>query len=91
MRSPQIERASFISDEKKARYSDLKVMQSAAGWYVGTSYLSEYGPPDEPGSRDTEYFATREEAQACLDNLEAVPEEEPDDTLDEIPILRLHP
>ena len=75
MRSPQV-----TENERRAveagmaseaeRYSDLRVMQSAAGYYVGT----EYRLPDgftQPGSRDSGYFGTRAEAQAFLDALES--------------------
>jgi hypothetical protein len=48
-------------------YSDLQVLRSAAGWYVGTIY-NNCGHPD-PGSRDTGYFATKEEADYALQTL----------------------
>jgi hypothetical protein len=58
--------------------SDEKVMQSAAGFYVGFDCW-EYKEDDQlwfgewsgcfPYSRESEYFATREEAQAYLDYL----------------------
>lgn len=43
------------------RYSDLKVMRSQAGFYVGTSY--EDG---SPGSRDSGYHPSREAAERTL-------------------------
>lgn len=71
MRSPQITNSPWLTD--KGRYGDLKVMQSPAGWYVGTEYrcTDDLGDYFEPGSRDTDYFATREEAEALLAQLEA--------------------
>lgn len=61
--SPQVQ----ICDAANAsRYSPLQVLRSAAGYYIGTVYHNEDGF-DEPGSRDSEYFATAEEAQHALD------------------------
>jgi hypothetical protein len=70
MRSPMIENAPYIDAADKTKYSDLKVMRSGAGWYVGTDYTQ--GPDDEfpglvePGSRDTEYMASKDEAEMTL-------------------------
>lgn len=54
-----------INTIPKNGYSDLMVMKSAAGFYVGTYYrdceFSEEGFLC-PGSRDSGYFATAEEA-----------------------------
>ena len=47
-------------------YSDLKVMKSAAGYYVGTVYINDDGFV-EPGSRESGYFKTREEAEKELE------------------------
>jgi hypothetical protein len=48
-------------------YTKLKVMQSAAGWYVGRGYLDpDCGGMEVPGSRESEYFGTREEAELEL-------------------------
>jgi hypothetical protein len=47
------------------RYSDLQVLRSAAGWYVGTVFTDASGFP-MPGSRDSGYFATREDAEGFL-------------------------
>lgn len=41
---------------------ELRVLQSAAGYYIGT--LDEFGLPN---SRDSGYYATAEDAQAELD------------------------
>ena len=52
-------------------YSDLRVMKSAAGYYIGTSFThtqGEFKGLEEPGSRESEYFATAEEARDALDN-----------------------
>jgi len=50
-------------------YSDLLVLKSAAGYYVGTLYAPE-GQPAEPGSRDTAYFPTEEDAKYALQTLQ---------------------
>jgi len=64
MKSPQVELATYISGDKKRRYSDLQVLESRAGFYVGTTYDGNHGP--EPGSRDSGYFPTREKAEGAL-------------------------
>jgi hypothetical protein len=48
------------------KYSDLKVMRSEAGYYVGTEYVNDDGFV-EPGSRESGYFKTREEAEKELE------------------------
>lgn len=63
MKSPMVESASYVNDAE--RYSDLQVLQSGAGYYVGTMYENPEGY-QEPGSRDSDYFATREGAEAYL-------------------------
>lgn len=55
------------------KYTDLKVIKSGAGWYIGTEY--EYIDQDsgytiaEPGSRDSNYFPTEEMAKYALAQL----------------------
>lgn len=50
---------------KDGHYSKLQVLKSAAGFYVGR--LFRYLNGDEtPGSRDSEYFSTKEEAEEAL-------------------------
>lgn len=48
-------------------YSDLMVLSSPAGWYIGTIHHHEDGF-DEPGSRESEYFSTKTEATLALKN-----------------------
>lgn len=68
MKSPMVTNAGYIPD--KSGYADLMVCSSAAGYYVGTMFneCDETGRFlfQEPGSRDSEYYATREEAEALL-------------------------
>lgn len=51
-------------------YTDLQVLRSGAGHYVGTMYRSPDGF-QEPGTRDTVYYGTQEEAKLALEQLEA--------------------
>lgn len=47
--------------------SDLKVMKSNAGYYVGRDYWEKAYPEIKmPYSRESDYFATREQAHNCL-------------------------
>jgi hypothetical protein len=62
MKSPQI---AHLPAEEQALFSELKVLKSAAGFFVGSSYNNPAGF-QEPGSRDTEYFQTREQAERRL-------------------------
>lgn len=69
-----IQHAAYLDKAEKSGYSELKVMRSAAGWYVGTTFRNTEIPGmvfDEPGSRDTGYFATEAEAAEYLRRLEA--------------------
>lgn len=63
MKSPIIQQSDYIRN--KQCYSELTVMKSAAGWYVGTWYTNSDGSK-EPGSRDTGYFNSPEMAEAAL-------------------------
>ena len=69
MKSPMVTNLGAITDP--GRYSDLQVLQSAAGFYIGTVYTDEHGFK-EPGSRDSDYFATREEAERALGAMQAL-------------------
>ena len=66
MRSEQV--LTFASAVDEPNYSDLQVLKSAAGSYIGTTYRADgyY----EPGSRDSDYYETREAAEADLKRLE---------------------
>lgn len=50
-------------------YSELKVMLSGAGYYLGTEFVHTSGDFEglvEPGSRESGYFKTYEAAEAAL-------------------------
>lgn len=75
MQSPMIKHGDFITEGEKGKYTDLMVLRSGAGWYVGTLY-QEFDTEgnmswQEPGSRDSPgYFATKEEAERFLKTME---------------------
>lgn len=51
----------YITD--KQRYSQLQILKSNAGYYIGTIYQNPSGF-EEPGSRDSvEYYKTEEAAE----------------------------
>ena len=71
MKSPMIQNAEWINEDDKKNYSDLKVLKSNAGYYIGTEYSDTELPGfNEPGSRDTEYFKSEKEANTELFLLE---------------------
>lgn len=52
-------------------YTDLMVLESAAGFYIGTLFIHEHSDLaglHEPGSRESEYFPTYEVALSALVN-----------------------
>lgn len=83
MKSPMIQNASYLTE--KTGYSELQVLSSAAGYYVGTTYTDPEDGFTEPGSRDSDYFRTHEEAERYLKIITAVG----DDTA--AMVLREHP
>lgn len=69
MKSKQI-----VTNDDYNAYGDLLPMCSAEGWYVGSFYHgmgSEGEMIYTPGTRDSDYYKTFEEAQQHLDSLEA--------------------
>ena len=50
----------------KRGYSELKVMESPAGYYLGTEYTMDAYP--SPGSRETCYFGSESEAASALED-----------------------
>lgn len=65
MKSPQVENADYIDSRDKKRYSNLHVLELKAGYYVGTVYKDSEGYR-APGSRDSDYFPSREKAEQTL-------------------------
>jgi len=77
MKSLQIHSLGKQTIPDPENYSDLQVMQSAAGFYLGTIYNNPEGF-QEPGSRDSTYFRTKEDAEFALARLEELYKEEED-------------
>lgn len=69
MKSIQILRAHYINPPEKPQYSDLIVLRSAAGYYLGTFYTDPKEGPS-PGSRDTSYLESKPQAELALRTLE---------------------
>lgn len=65
MKSNQVQ---SIDPDFSGCYSDLQVMRSAAGYYVGTVFHNPEGY-DEPGSRDSGYYKTHQEAERALQRM----------------------
>ncbi|MCK9293178.1 hypothetical protein M0P25_03825 [archaeon] len=63
-----------IQVEDPENYSDMKVMKSNAGYYVGTWYNNPKGFKDH-GTRDSQYFKNYEEAEEFLKYVENNPDE----------------
>lgn len=70
MKSPLVEGASYIRDA--GNYTELMVLRSGGGWYVGTLYNNP-GGYQEPGSRDSDYFTSDKDAQGYLDAINQNP------------------
>lgn len=51
-------------------FSELQVLRSAAGFYIGTTYTDPENGWQEPGSRDSCYFVHKEQAMQALHKLE---------------------
>lgn len=56
----------FKHDSNGDMVTDLQVMQSAAGYYIGRSYWDEEFGFEGPYSRESGYYATSDEAEAEL-------------------------
>lgn len=48
------------------KVSELKVMKSAAGYYIGRSCVESGFPFEQPYSRESGYYRTHEEAAGDL-------------------------
>lgn len=67
MKSPMLENLEVDDPEN---YSELKIMHSNAGYYIGTTYTDPADGFVEPGSRDSNYFKTREDAETFFKLIE---------------------
>jgi len=68
MKSIQV--ANIIDQAHRPNYSDLQVLKSAAGWYIGTIHTDPKEGFQEPGSRDSDYYSSEERARYALIYLE---------------------
>jgi hypothetical protein len=62
-----IESANYLDKED---FSDLQVCRSGDSYYIGTTYTDPETGNKEPGSRDTEYFPTKDSATRELNRIE---------------------
>lgn len=58
----------FPFEASGINYSNLQVMHSAAGYYIGREAWDEEMVCPVPGSRESTYYETQAEAQEDLDN-----------------------
>lgn len=70
MKSSMVQNADYIDNKEKGSYSDLQVLQSNAGFYIGTIFTDAEGW-QEPGSRDSDYFPTRAAAAIALEAIKS--------------------
>jgi hypothetical protein len=70
VKSPMVTNLDCIPN--KESYSELQVLRSAAGYYVGTLHTDENGF-EVPGSRDSGYFGSRSEAERYLTMVQEAP------------------
>ena len=61
----------YAADNEEGTYSDLQVLKSNAGYYIGTIFTHNGKEmPEgftEPGSRDSGYFLKKEKAEEFLE------------------------
>ena len=69
MKSPQVANVTLPADRE--HYSDLKVLSSNAGYYIGTTFFDPVYKFEDRGTRDSGYFATHDEAAKELAYWEA--------------------
>ena len=73
LRSLQVRDMYDPCDIVQTYYSVLQVLESAAGFYIGTLFTPPTKPSfPEPGSRDSTYFPHLIQAQTALDYLEVL-------------------
>lgn len=64
MKSIQV--ANTMRESEQKDFSELQVLKSGAGWYIGTIFTDPKTGFQEPGSRDTGYYASEEDAKLAL-------------------------
>lgn len=75
MKSPIVMNPDIVPETDRDNYTDLQVLKSAAGYYIGTIFQEKDAEGNvtfsEPGSRDSGYFSTEDAARIYLGNLES--------------------
>ena len=70
IKSKIITNADYLTDKEKSSFTELQVLHSNAGWYVGTMYEERDKDGNvlwtEPGTRDTDYFRSQADAERYL-------------------------
>ena len=61
-----VDRKKFLHEREDYFYTDLKVMKSPAGYYLGRTCWDKKDGYEEPLSRESDYFDTKEEAERAL-------------------------
>jgi len=61
-----VDRKKYPHEHNDCYVSDLMVCQSAAGYYLGRMCLDKEDGFEEPYSRESDYFASKEKAAAAL-------------------------
>lgn len=75
MKSPMV---TNLAIPNKEGYSELQVLRSNAGYYIGTMYtnVEEDGTSwESPGSRDSGYYANEEDAAHALSAIKLMGDE----------------
>ena len=65
-------KSQLVPIEDRKDYSELQVLKSAAGYYIGSLYQD-----GSPGTRDSEYFPTEEAAHDALRSQSWVQRQQP--------------
>lgn len=61
-----VDRQNYPHEKGDCYVSNLMVCQSAAGFYLGRMCVDKADGFEEPYSRESDYYASRKEAQAAL-------------------------
>ena len=67
LKSLQVRETYSPGAPEPANYSSLQILKSPAGYYLGTIYIDPDHMFEEPGSRDTNYFPTLDQAIRALE------------------------
>lgn len=75
MKSLIVMNPDLVPVAQRGNYSDLQVLKSNGGYYIGTLYYARGADGEiessEPGSRDSGYFSTEDAARIYLSTIES--------------------